>query len=237
MAINQSDKIALVTGGNRGIGYAACGQLADAGMHVILTSRNPAKGEEAAHELRTNTRSISSYPLDVTDPASVDRIRDYVLREYGRLDVLVNNAAVLLDDDVSVFDVSIDIMRQTMEANVYGPLYLCQVFVPLMRKQGYGRVVNVSSGSGALHEMGGFTAAYAISKTALNALTRIVAAEASGGDIKVNTMCPGWVQTDMGGKNATRTPDQGADTVTWLATLPSDGPSGGFFRDRQPIEW
>jgi NAD(P)-dependent dehydrogenase (short-subunit alcohol dehydrogenase family) len=212
--------------------------LADAGMHVILTSRDAAKGEAAAHELRTNkrTRSISSYPLDVNDPASVDRVREYVLREYGRLDVLVNNAAVYLDDGVSVFDVSIDIFRQTMETNLYGPLYLCRAFVPLMRKQGYGRVVNVSSGSGQLSDMGGYTAAYAISKTALNALTRIVAAEVSG-DIKVNTMCPGWVQTDMGGQNATRTPDQGADTITWLATLPSDGPTGGFFRDRQPIEW
>jgi NAD(P)-dependent dehydrogenase (short-subunit alcohol dehydrogenase family) len=230
-------KIALVTGGNRGIGYAACRQLADAGMQVILASRDAKKGETAANKLRTNTRSISSYPLDVTDPASVDRIRNYVLREYGRLDVLVNNAAVYLDDGVSVFDVEIEVVRQTMETNLYGPLYLCRAFVPLMRKQGYGRVVNVSSESGQLTSMGGYTAAYAMSKTALNALTRIVAAEARGGDIKVNTMCPGWVQTDMGGKNAPRTPDQGADTITWLATLPSDGPTGGFFQDRKSIEW
>ncbi len=237
MATTQAGKIALVTGGNRGIGYAICGQLADAGLHVILTSRDPEKGDEAAHELRTSQRSISSYPLDVSDPASVDRLRAYVLSEYGRLDVLVNNAAVYLDENVSVFDVDIDIVRQTMETNFYGPLYLCRAFVPEMRKQGYGRVVNVSSESGQLESMGGYTAAYAMSKTALNALTRIVAAEAGKGDIKVNSMCPGWVQTDMGGKNATLTPDEGADTVTWLATLPSDGPTGGFFQERKPIAW
>ena len=237
MATDQSGKIALVTGGNRGIGYAACRQLADAGLHVILTSRDPAKGESAARELQNGKRSVSSYRLDVSDPASVDQARDYVAREYGRLDVLVNNAAVYLDEGVNVFDVSIDTLRETMETNFYGPLYLIRAFMPMMRTQQYGRVVNVSSGSGAFHEMDTDTPAYAISKTALNALTYIVADEVSGCDIKVNTMCPGWVRTDMGGPNATRTPDEGADTITWLATLPSDGPSGGFFRDRKPIPW
>jgi len=237
LATPPTPKIALVTGGNRGIGYAACHQLADAGLHVILTSRDAANGDEAAHELRTSSRSISSYPLDVTQAASVDRLHEYVLGEYGRLDVLVNNAAVYLDEGVSVFDVGIDTLRQTMETNLYGPLYLCRAFVPDMRAQNYGRVVNVSSGAGALHDMGGYTAAYAISKTALNALTRIVAAEVRRYDIKVNSMCPGWVRTEMGGPGAPRTPDEGADTITWLAMLPSDGPSGGFFRDRKPIAW
>jgi NAD(P)-dependent dehydrogenase (short-subunit alcohol dehydrogenase family) len=237
LTTTQGNKIALVTGGNRGIGYAICRQLADAGMHVILTSRDPAKGEEAAHELRASQRSISSYPLDVSDPASVNRVHEYVQREYSRLDVLVNNAALYLDENVSIFDVDIDIVRQTMETNFYGPLYMCRAFVPDMRKRGYGRVVNVSSESGQLESMGGYTAAYAMSKTVLNSMTRIMAVEVGRDDIKINTMCPGWVRTDMGGPNASLTPDQGADTALWLATLPSDGPSGGFFQNRKPIPW
>jgi NAD(P)-dependent dehydrogenase (short-subunit alcohol dehydrogenase family) len=239
LATTQAGKIALVTGGNRGIGYAICGQLADAGMHVILTSRDAAKGAAAADKLRAGkpTLSISSYALDVSDPASVDQVRGYVQKEYGRLDVLVNNAALYLDENVSIFDVDIDIVRQTMETNFYGPLYMCRAFVPDMRKRGYGRVVNVSSESGQLATMGSYTAAYAMSKTALNAMTKIMAAEVGRVDVKVNTMCPGWVRTDMGGPNASLTPDQGADTALWLATLPSDGPSGGFFQNRKPIPW
>jgi NAD(P)-dependent dehydrogenase (short-subunit alcohol dehydrogenase family) len=233
----QDRKIVLVTGGNRGIGYAICGQLADLGMHVILTSRDAAKGEAAADELRTARRSISTYPLDVSDPASVNRVHAHVIEEYGRLDVLVNNAALYLDENVSIFDVDIDIMRQTLETNLYGPLYLCRAFVPDMRKRGYGRVVNVSSESGQLATMGGYTAAYAISKTALNAMTRIMAAEVGRGDVKINTVCPGWVRTDMGGANASLSPHEGADTAVWLATLPSDGPTGGFFQNRKPIAW
>ncbi|MCA0455595.1 MAG: SDR family oxidoreductase [Chloroflexi bacterium] len=231
-------KIALVTGANRGIGYEVCRELADVGMQVILTSRDAAKGEGAAEALRRESKDVSFHQLDVSDEGSVERLRQFVQAEYGRLDVLVNNAAVYLDEGVSVFDSEMAMFRTTMDINFYGALYMCRAFVPMMRERKYGRVVNVSSGSGALNEMDSITPAYSISKAALNALTRVVADQVKGySDIKVNTMCPGWVQTDMGGKNATRTPAEGADTIIWLATLPSDGPTGLFFRDRQVIEW
>jgi NAD(P)-dependent dehydrogenase (short-subunit alcohol dehydrogenase family) len=230
-------KIALVTGGNRGIGYAVCRQLADAGMHVILTSRDPEKGEKAANELRSGQRSVSSYPLDVTDRDSIQRLYEYVSEKHGRLDVLVNNAGVYLDSGVSALEVSIQTVEDTMATNVYGPLRLCQRFILMMRRQNYGRVVNVSTDMASLDGMGGYSAAYRMSKTALSAMTCILASETQAHDIKVNAMSPGWVQTDMGGSGAPRTPDQGADTITWLATLPSAGPTGGFFRDRKLISW
>lgn len=237
MATTQAGKIALVTGGNRGIGYAVCGQLADMGLHVILTSRDPTKGDEAAHELRTAQRSISSYPLDVTDRDSIQRLYEYVSEQFGRLDVLVNNAGVYLDSGVSALEVTVQAVEDSMATNLYGPLRLCQRFILMMRRQNYGRVVNVSTDMATLDGMGGYAAAYRMSKTALSALTRILASETQAHDIKVNAMSPGWVQTDMGGSSAPRTADQGADTITWLATLPSDGPTGGFFQDRKPIAW
>jgi NAD(P)-dependent dehydrogenase (short-subunit alcohol dehydrogenase family) len=230
-------RIALVTGANRGIGFEVCHQLARAGNKVILTARNADAGERAAASLRQEGLNVVFCPLDVTDAQSVTAARQWVEREFGRLDILVNNAGVDLDDGVSVFDVSPALVQQTFDTNTIGPLRMCQAFVPLMRQHNYGRVVNVSSGSGQLTDMGGYTAAYAMSKTALNALTRIVAAEVSAYNIKVNSVCPGWVRTDMGGPNAPRSVEQGADGIVWLATLPDDGPSGGFFRDRKPVSW
>jgi NAD(P)-dependent dehydrogenase (short-subunit alcohol dehydrogenase family) len=152
--------------------------------------------------------------------------------------VLVNNAGVMLDPRGSrVLDARPKTFRDTLEANMLGPLQLMQALVPLMKKHGYGRIVNVASGQGQLSDMGVGTPAYRVSKTALNALTRTFAAELHGTGILVNSMCPGWVKTDMGGPNAPRTVEQAADTAVWLATLPDDGPNGGFFRDRQPIPW
>lgn len=230
-------QIALVTGGNRGIGYEVCRQLADEGFQVLLTGRSLNRGEEAAAALRSQGLRVEYLRLDVTDRDAIGEAASSVRDRFGRLDVLVNNAAVYLDEGVSVFDVSLDTLRLTMETNFYGPLQLCRVFIPLMQRQRYGRVVNVSSGGGALTGMSGRTAAYKISKTALNALTRILADEVSEYDIKVNAVCPGWVNTDMGGPAAPRSVQQAADTIVWLATLPADGPSGGFFRDRKPIDW
>jgi NAD(P)-dependent dehydrogenase (short-subunit alcohol dehydrogenase family) len=139
--------------------------------------------------------------------------------------------------DISVFDAKVETLRKTMETNVYGPLQLIQALVPLMKEHDYGRIVNVSSGMGQLTDMGGGYPGYRLSKTSLNALTRIFANELNGTHILINTMCPGWVKTDMGGPGATRTPEQGVDTMVWLATLPNDGPTGAFFRDRKPIPW
>lgn len=231
------DKIALITGGNRGIGYEVCRQLGGLGMQVILTARDRLQGTRAAEALRAEGLAVDFLPLNVTSEAAVVALHAQVQERYGRLDVLVNNAGVYLDEGVSVFDVPMDQFRLTMDTNFYGPLYLCRAFVPLMRRTGYGRVVNVSSGYGSMAEMSGRVAAYRISKVALNALTRIVAAEARGSDIKVNAACPGWVRTDMGGRGAPRSVEQGAETIVWLATLPADGPTGGFFRDKRLIPW
>lgn len=230
-------KIALVTGANRGIGFEVCRQLAERDFHVILTSRDVASGEQAASRLQKQGKAVSFHRHDVADPYSVDKLTKYVMQNFGRVDVLINNAAEYLDEGVSVFQVDIDVAHLTIETNLFGPLYLCQVFVPLMIRHGYGRVVNVSSEAGSLSDMGSSTPSYQISKTALNALTRIVAAEVQGYDIKVNSVCPGWVRTEMGGSAAPRSIEQGAAGILWLATLPSDGPNGGFFRAGKALAW
>ena len=229
-------RIALVTGANRGIGLEVCRQLAGQGLRVVLTARDPGKGEAAAQRLAGEGVDVAFFPLDVSDPAAAEAARVWVEGRYGRLDVLVNNAAVYLDERFNILDVPLATFEATLAANLYGPLHLCRAFVPGMRQHGYGRVVNVSSESGQLSTMGGYTPAYAISKAALNALTRAVAAEA-GRAVKVNSVCPGWVRTDMGGPNASRSVEQGADSIVWLATLPDSGPTGGFFQDRRPIDW
>lgn len=231
-------RIALVTGGNRGIGYEICRQLARLGMTVLLAARDPQKGEAAAISLRAEGLAVESLPLDVTDPGNIAQAKESVESCFSRLDVLVNNAAILIDEGSTVFTVSEKQLRATLETNLFGPLHMIRAFVPLMIQNGYGRVVNISSEMGSLDGMEhANTISYRISKTALNALTRVTAEAVRGTNIKVNTMCPGWVKTEMGGLGATRTPEQGADTAVWLATLPADGPNGGFFQDRKPLAW
>jgi NAD(P)-dependent dehydrogenase (short-subunit alcohol dehydrogenase family) len=231
-------KVAVVTGANRGMGFEASRQLAKMGMQVILTSRDPEKGQKAAEQLHTEGLEVTYCPLDVAHPESITSLSQFVREKFGRLDVLINNAGLMIDSpDISVFDAKVDTLRKTIETNVYGPLQLIQILVPLMKEHNYGRIVNVSSGMGQLTDMGGGYPGYRLSKTSLNALTRIFADELKGTHILINTMCPGWVKTDMGGPGATRTPEQGVDTMVWLATLPDDGPTGAFFRDRKPIPW
>jgi len=230
-------KIAVVTGANRGIGFEICRQLARQGTHVVLTSRDEEKGQAACHKLVAQGLDVRYHPLDVTDPDSIQRLETFVRKECKRLDILVNNAAVYLEGQVSVVNLKLDLLRLTLETNFYGPLMLCQACVPLMKRRGYGRIVNVSSGAGQMTDMGRGYPAYRISKAALNALTLILAAELRGTDVLVNAMCPGWVRTDMGGPSAPRSVEEGADTAIWLATLPNGGPQGGFFRDRQAILW
>jgi NAD(P)-dependent dehydrogenase (short-subunit alcohol dehydrogenase family) len=232
------EKIAVVTGANRGMGFEVSRQLAKADMQVILTSRDPEKGQKAAEQLQLEGFDIIYYPLDVANAESIEVFSQFVRHKFGRVDVLINNAGLMIDaPEISVFDAKVDTLRKTMEANVYGPFQLIQALVPLMKEHHYGRIVNVSSGMGQLTDMGGGYPGYRLSKVSLNALTRIFANELAGTNILVNTMCPGWVRTDMGGPGATRTPEQGVDTMVWLATLADDGPTGGFFRDRQPIPW
>ena len=231
-------RVAVVTGGNRGIGLETCRGLARAGLDVWLTARDAAKGEAARARLAGEGLAVRFHPLDVTDAVTVARLAAFLGRECGRLDVLVNNAGILPDPRGSRFPDSRPAdYRAALETNVLGPLALIQALLPLMQRHGYGRIVNVSSGMGQLSDMGTGSPAYRVSKTALNAVTRIVAAETKGTGILVNSMCPGWVRTDMGGPGAPRSVEQGADTAVWLAMLPDDGPTGGFFRDRKAIAW
>jgi len=243
--MNSSDKkIAVVTGANRGIGLEICRQLAKSDFQVILTSRDQNKGLAICQQMQDEGLPVQFYQLDVSDPKSIDNILEYIEEEYGRCDILINNAGIFPDsvdasanDWPSVFDTPIEAVRTAMETNVYGPMLLCQALIPLMKKCNYGRIVNLSSGMGQLTYMGGHCPAYRISKTSINALTRIVSEETLEHNILVNSMCPGWVKTDMGGSGATREVSEGADTAVWLAMLPDDGPRGKFFRDRKEFEW
>ena len=235
----MNKRVAVVTGGNRGIGIEICRQLAKVdGMHAVLAARDAKKGETAAQKLRDEGLDVEFYPLDVTSEPGVKTFAVWLEATCKRCDILINNAGVMLDPRGSrVLDSTLVNWRDTLETNLIGPLLLSQALVPLMKRNDYGRIVNVSSGQGQLSDMGVGTPAYRVSKTALNALTRTLAAELKGSGILVNSMCPGWVRTDMGGAGAPRTVEQGADTAVWLATLPDDGPSGDFFRDRRPIPW
>ena len=234
-------RIALVTGANRGIGLEIVKQLSRAGLMAVLASRDVAKGREAAAKLASEGLEPPAVELDVTSEESIRVAVEEVMGLFGRIDVLVNNAGILKEgfnaEDSSVLHVSPALAIETYVTNTVGPLRLIQAVLPIMQKGEYGRVVNISSGAGQLSDMGAGFPAYRMSKAALNALTRVTAAELGPAPIKVNAMCPGWVRTDMGGPNATRTVDKGAETAVWLATLPDTGPTGGFFRDKAPIAW
>jgi NAD(P)-dependent dehydrogenase (short-subunit alcohol dehydrogenase family) len=231
------EKVAVVTGGNRGIGLEVCRQLAKLNYIVILTCRSEKKGIEATREFSKDEATVRHFTMDVTKPRQILELKDFLEKEYGRCDVLVNNAGIFLDKEGSFFNAELATIRETMETNVYGPVLLCQTLVPLMKKNGYGRLVNLSSGLGQLSEMGAGFTGYRFSKTAINVITRMVASELSGTNILINSMCPGWTKTDMGGPGATRSVEEGADTAVWLATLPDGGPTGKFFRDRKEIAW
>lgn len=233
----MNQKIAVVTGANRGIGLEICRQLAQQSVHVILTSRDEAKGQAAQQKLAAAGLDVAFHPLDVTDADSIARLATFVRETYGRLHILVNNAGIFIDDRHSLLTVNMDVMRRTLEVNAYGPLMLYQALLPLLQQSGHGRIVNVSSSIGDLGNLGPSYPAYRLSKIALNLHTRILAEEVRGMGILVNAMCPGWVRTDMGGRGAPRSVAQGADTAVWLALLPDNGPTGQYFRDRAPIPW
>jgi NAD(P)-dependent dehydrogenase (short-subunit alcohol dehydrogenase family) len=228
--------IALVTGANRGIGLEVCGQLAQHGYTVLLGSRDLAKGEQAATSLKRQGLDILPHQLDVTDKASIEQLRAQVESAFGRLDVLVNNAAILYDTWQQALNADLEIVREALETNTLGAWQMCQAFIPLLRRSPHGRIVNVSSEAGSLASMGAGTPAYNVSKVALNALTRMLAAELRSSRILVNAVCPGWVATDMGGAGG-RPVAEGAAGVLWAVTLPDGGPTGGFFRDGKPLPW
>jgi NAD(P)-dependent dehydrogenase (short-subunit alcohol dehydrogenase family) len=234
--LNPDRHVAIVTGGNRGIGHEICKELSRAGCNVVLTSRNEEEGRRAVAKLHLHD-NVAYRRLDVTDSKDIAFLRDWILKTYGRVDILINNAGVYLDEGVSVFDVDENIMQDTIAVNFYGAFHMCRAFVPIMRQNGYGRIVNVSSGYGAMSEMGGYVAAYRISKAALNALTLIMANELRDGNIKVNAICPGWVRTDMGGGTAPISPEAAAKDIVHFALVDAKGPTGGFFRHKKPIQW
>jgi NAD(P)-dependent dehydrogenase (short-subunit alcohol dehydrogenase family) len=239
-SIMPEHPVAVVTGAYRGLGRETSRQLGALGYTVILTARQEQEGRAATEALRGEGFDVHFHLLDVTDETAIELLANFVRDVFGRLDVLVNNAGIFPDPPPgsgkdSVFDAALQAVRAGFETNTVGPLRLCQALIPLM--DGSGRVVNVSSGMGQLSEMNGCCPGYRLSKTALNAVTRIFAEELKGSNVKVNAVCPGWVRTDMGGSNAELSVADGAKGIVWAATLPDDGPSGGFFRHGEEIDW
>jgi NAD(P)-dependent dehydrogenase (short-subunit alcohol dehydrogenase family) len=258
MTASSPPPVALVTGSNRGIGLAIARRLAREGMTVIVAARDAARGEAAAASLRDEGGDAVATRLDVTDAASIEAAARFVRERFGRLDVLVNNAGAAFDwtpEPTQPSAVDADTVRRTFETNVFGPLALAQALLPLLREAPRGRIVNLSSKLGSIDEIGRpdspfaqtVSPAYQASKAALNAFTALLAKELRGTRVKVNSACPGWVDTDggvppwlraaLGGNGGAQPVEQGADTPAWLATLPEDGPSGGFFQARTPIAW
>ncbi|HYD97824.1 MAG TPA: SDR family oxidoreductase [Alphaproteobacteria bacterium] len=234
--------VALVTGANRGLGFATSAELARRGYHVVMTGRSEVKIQDAARALQQKGLAVTPFMVNVADASDLSRIPPMLEERFGgRLAVLVNNAGIMPGlpggSDRSILTVTPDAMIEGFQVNLLGALMLSQAVLPALRRNGGGRIVNVSTGMAQLSDMGGGQPAYRVSKTALNAVTRIFAQELANEPIKVNCACPGWVQTDMGGPNAPRTVEEGIDIIVWLATLPDDGPTGGFFRDRQPLPW
>ena len=231
-------KIAIVTGGNRGLGREIARQLMRNDVFVVIGCRDQPKCDAAVEDLKRDGANVDAHPLDVNDTKMVKRFVEYVEKQHGSPSILVNNAGVYPEATTSrVVDTPTSVWRETFETNLFGAVRMCREVTPLMAKLRYGRIVNMSSGLGQLHQMAEGSPAYRVSKAALNALTRTLAAEVAGTGILVNSMSPGWVKTDMGGEDAPRSVEEGADTAVWLCLLPSNGPTGQFFRDRKPIPW
>jgi NAD(P)-dependent dehydrogenase (short-subunit alcohol dehydrogenase family) len=231
----DNQKIAIVTGANRGIGFEICRQLGRAGFKVILTARNTQKGNDAAQQLVSEGLDIVFEPLEVGNEESTIQFAQRIKANYPVLDVLVNNAGILPNTN-NIEHVQIDELKQVFDTNFFGPAMLIQNLLPLLKKSKDARIINLSTGMGAFNEMGAGYTAYRTSKTALNSLTAVVAKDLAGTNIKINSMCPGWVRSDMGGAGAPRSLEKGADTALWLATEPTIK-SGGFYRDRKSINW
>jgi NAD(P)-dependent dehydrogenase (short-subunit alcohol dehydrogenase family) len=235
---NGAARLALVTGANRGLGFETARQLLAKGLSVVLAGRDAAALERAHRSLAEHVqRRAVTVQMDVTSVESITAAQRAVTEQVGSVNVLVNNAAVLLGENDDVLSISADQYQRTFETNLFGVIEVCRAFVPGMARAGYGRIVNVSSGAGQLATMSAYAPAYSISKAAVNAFTRILADTYRADGVLVNAVDPGWVRTDMGGPAAPRSPQEGADTIVWLATLPDGGPTGRFFRDRRAIEW
>jgi NAD(P)-dependent dehydrogenase (short-subunit alcohol dehydrogenase family) len=225
----MNERVAVVTGANRGIGLEVARQLGERGVHVVLGARDPSKAPLSG-------AAFDARQLDVTRPDDACALAEELYERYGRLDILVNNAAIHYDTWQRAADADLTVVREALETNLLGAWQLTQRMLPLLRRSRHPRIVNVSSEAGALTGMTGGVPAYRVSKAALNALTRMLADELRGDRVLVNAVCPGWVATDMGGPGGRPVAD-GAAGVVWAAELPDDGPTGGFFRDRRRLDW
>lgn len=233
----MSNSIAVVTGAYRGLGLETVKQLAELGNTVILTGRRKEKGEAAALSFRNNGLDVHYHNLDVTSLDSVKDLTGYIESKFERLDILVNNAGIHYDYGHKASSPDWKIVQEAVETNFLGAWKLATTLIPLLTKSDHGRIVNVSSGAGSLTDMTPGTPAYSASKAAMNVLTIQLSHELKGYGILVNSVCPGWVRTDMGGDAAPRSVKEGASGIVWAATLEGDGPTGGFFRDGNEIAW
>jgi NAD(P)-dependent dehydrogenase (short-subunit alcohol dehydrogenase family) len=224
-------RTALVTGANRGIGRAIARGLAERDVHVLAAARSVDKAQVAVEEIDGPATGVA---LDLSEPGVAGEAARELAASHGPIDILVNNAGVLVRDELH--DLALADFVHSLQVHLIAAFELIQALGTPMRERGWGRIVNMSSGWGAFAENLEGPLAYAVSKAALNALT-VKSAQALGPAVKVNAACPGWVRTDMGGDQAPNSVEQGADTPIWLATLPDDGPTGGFFRRRKPIDW
>lgn len=230
-------KIAAVTGGNRGIGFQICRDIANKDLKVLLTARNSEKGAESAKILQDEGLDVTFYELDVSSAESIDNFVSRVKKEFSRIDVLVNNAAIIPDARSSGLSVEIQELQVSLETNVYGIIQLSQKIIQLMIKNNYGRIINLSSGMGQFADMGSGYLAYRISKTAVNTITKVLANETDSYNIQINSVDPGWVKTEMGGAGASLSVEEGADTIVWLSTRPDNSPTGMFYKKREIISW
>jgi NAD(P)-dependent dehydrogenase (short-subunit alcohol dehydrogenase family) len=240
--MTKQQRVALLTGANRGIGFEVARQLAREGFHVFLGARDAKAGEVAAEKFRAeaghavNKADVTFLKIDVANAESIERAAEEFSRQADHLDVLVNNAGIMLDEDKDIIKISADTFEKTLRTNTLGALLVSQAFVPFLKKSGAPRIVNVSSGGGQLADgADGWAPAYCISKTALNGVTSQLAAALP--KFAINSVCPGWVRTDMGGSNATRSIGEGAAGIVWLATDAPQRETGKFWRDRKVIPW
>jgi NAD(P)-dependent dehydrogenase (short-subunit alcohol dehydrogenase family) len=237
MSFNTNRRIVLITGGNRGIGFETARQLAGRGFHVIIAARSQTKGKKAVERIQAADGQATFLSLDVGSSDSIQQAAGRFATIFDHLDVLINNAGIYPDEGVNILTIPRKQMVETLQTNTFGPLEVTQAFLPYLRRAENSRIINVSSGYGQLEGTSPNVPSYCLSKLALNGLTIMLADALHAYEIAVNSMCPGWVRTDMGGPGATRSVEKGADTAVWLADEASHKLTGKFFRDRQEIPW